>query len=125
MRCRILAIALLLTVAQSLTTPRLSIALPFNTDMMDKQPITGSIMRPKEPGSVAFGSLADRVETRDEALKLENPLKGDALSIASGERLFSTNCAPCHGRWTEGKHQAGSLPAMMPSVDRCRSAPRN
>ena len=74
-------------------------------------------MRPKAPNAVALGSLDARVDTREEANKLENPLKNDPLSVGSGERLFAVNCAPCHGQWVNGKHQVSSLPAMMPSVD--------
>lgn len=76
-------------------------ALPFNTDMYDPQPKTGEVMRPKVPDTVALGSLDYRVESREAALKLENPLKGDTLSTLSGKRLFSIHCSPCHGVYSE------------------------
>ncbi|MBX7144487.1 MAG: c-type cytochrome [Oligoflexia bacterium] len=93
-------------------------ALPFNTDMYHNQPITGDIMRPKAKDSVPMGSLERRVESKDEAAKLENPSKGDALSTANGERLFAVNCSPCHGQFAGGKQTAvGAVARFMPGPD--------
>ena len=92
-------------------------ALPFNTDMMDRQLVTGKVMRPKAPNTVAYGSLASRVETKEDAQKLENPLKADPLSAYNGERIFSANCSPCHGRWEGGAYMPSSLPVAIPSMD--------
>lgn len=72
-------------------------ALPFNDDMVDIQPRSGSVIRSKPPGSVAVGSLASRVATREEAEALQNPVKPDAVSKLKGRRLFAVNCSPCHG----------------------------
>lgn len=74
-------------------------ALPFNTDMYHPQPMTGEVMRPKAPDTVPMGSLQWRVENKQEALKLKNPLRGDMASILSGRRLYEVNCAPCHGTY--------------------------
>jgi mono/diheme cytochrome c family protein len=71
--------------------------LPFNDDMVSNPMKTGRVMRPLPSGSVSEGSSQYRVETREDALKLTNPNKGDKFSIASGKRLFSVNCSPCHG----------------------------
>ena len=92
-------------------------ALPFNQDMVGRQAVTGRIMRPKSENSVPLGSVSYRIESRQEAEKLENPLKGDPLSTANGERLFSANCAACHGHWVEGQWLPSSLPAGMPSMN--------
>ncbi|MBN8548639.1 MAG: c-type cytochrome [Deltaproteobacteria bacterium] len=74
-------------------------ALPFNTDMNHPQPVTGEVMRAKAPNSIPMGSLERRVETKADALKLKNPLKGNALSTENGHRLFAINCTPCHGSY--------------------------
>lgn len=71
-------------------------ALPFNSDMVDAQMRTGSVMRPSVPGTVSIGSLKNRVEDKAAAEKLTNPLVGDKDSPARGKRLFSANCSPCH-----------------------------
>jgi len=72
-------------------------ALPFNDGMVDIQPRTGAIMKPKAPNSVPKGSLAYRIEDKTEAETLSNPLKGDKFSAKSGKRLYKVNCYPCHG----------------------------
>ena len=87
-------------------------ALPFNQDMVGTQPVTGSIMRPKAPGSVPRGALSrysEKPEDLTKTLQITNPTKADADSLAHGERLFSVNCSPCHGSYTGGKHVASAM----------------
>lgn len=71
-------------------------ALPFNSDMVDAQMRTGSVMRPSVPGTVPVGSLKNRVADKAAAEKLTNPIPMSDDSIARGKRLFAANCAPCH-----------------------------
>jgi mono/diheme cytochrome c family protein len=89
----------LVSVAFSVLSSSTALALPFNTDMYDPQPMTGEVMRPKAPNSVPMGSLDRRLESKEAALKLQNPLRGDPVSVESGQRLFAINCAPCHGTY--------------------------
>lgn len=102
MQIRLFALSVVLLVA---ITAGFSInaafALPFNSDMVDAQLRTGSVMRPSVPGTVPMGSLASRVENKAEAEKLTNPIKGDAESVARGKRLFAVNCAVCHSDITK------------------------
>ena len=72
-------------------------ALPFNDDMVDVQKRTGTIMRPKATNSVPVGSLEYSVKSREEAIKLTNPIKNNPESIQRGRALFAVNCAGCHG----------------------------
>lgn len=72
-------------------------ALPFNNDMFDVQLRPGSTTRGKPNGSVPIGSLEYRVTSKEEALNLKNTVKSTARSIRNGARLFTVNCAPCHG----------------------------
>ena len=81
----------------ALALPSFVAALPFNDDMVNVQKRTGSVMRPKPADSIALGSLDYVVNTREEAQKLSNPLKGDKESAQRGRVLFSMNCYPCHG----------------------------
>lgn len=98
--------------------PAISYALPFNTDMYHGQPITGDVMRPKAIGSVPMGSLDRYVESKEEAAKLENPLKGDFASALAGERLYAVNCSPCHGTYSGGRQASiGAVAKFMPGPD--------
>ncbi|MBX7137941.1 MAG: c-type cytochrome [Oligoflexia bacterium] len=72
-------------------------ALPFNDDMVDVQPRAGSIMKPKPLGSIPRGSLSYTLQSREEALALNNPVAADERSIANGRRLFNMHCYTCHG----------------------------
>ncbi len=84
-------------------------ALPFNNDMSDVQMKTGSIMRPKAPGSVPMGSVEQRLSFSDDLTGLKNPLEGDTLSTARGERLFQINCSPCHGNLMKIPYEQGAV----------------
>jgi mono/diheme cytochrome c family protein len=93
-------------------------ALPFNTDMYHPQPMTGEVMRPKAANSVPLGSLERRIEKKEDAAKLTNPLKGDKLSIASGQRLFAINCSPCHGAYNAaGAQELRPVTSMIGAPD--------
>lgn len=77
--------------------PSEGFALPFNDDMVNVQKRTGVLMRQKVEGTVPLGMAHYNVLTREDAEKLDNPIKGDPASTAKGRRLFNVNCAPCHG----------------------------
>ncbi|MCB9029959.1 MAG: c-type cytochrome [Deltaproteobacteria bacterium] len=80
-----------------------ALALPFNSDMVNMPSLSsGQISRSLPEDSVAIGSLADRVESKDEALNLKNPNDShDKEAPLRGERLFRVNCMPCHGSYDE------------------------
>jgi len=96
MKARLLRSSLVVSVATLLAVSSVY-ALPFNSDMVNNQLRAGAIMRPLPEGSIAVGSLVGRLEKRDDALALSNPIKSDAVSIGAGQRLFAANCYPCHG----------------------------
>lgn len=78
-------------------------SLPFNDDLHHSQKYRpGAMARMKPAGSVPIGSLKHRIENKAEAMALVNPQKGDKLSIFNGKRLYSVNCAPCHGANADG-----------------------
>ena len=93
--------------------PALSYALPFNDEMVAVQMRAGSIMKPKVTGSVALGSLKNRLESKEEAQSLVNPLKGDPISTANGKTLFFKNCYACHGDITRSPVVAGPVGKKM------------
>lgn len=91
-------------------------ALPFNDDMVNinKHSRTGVMMRPKPMNSVALGSVATRLTSKEAAESLVNPLKGDAESTARGKRLWGVNCLPCHGDISKVPYQPGLVAAKLP-----------
>ena len=89
--------------------PVFASALPFNQDMVGNQLVTGSIMRPKPPGSVPMGARRVGIATKPQ--DLVNPLPGNSVSVLNGQRLFEINCQVCHGRWEDGKHIGNTLNA--------------
>ena len=121
MRYDMLLIATVLCLLLSATSGNLW-ALPFNDDMVDNQLRTGSLMRQKVKESVPVGSLASRVESKDEAKALLNPIKADPLSTASGQRLFAVNCFPCHGDISKSPYQPGPVSRFLPGPDLSQQA---
>ena len=88
-------------------------SLPFNDDMVDSQIKIGATMRARPKGTVPLGSLAERVENKEEALKLTNPMKTDANSVLRGKRLYEANCASCHGNIGSKDYEVGVAGALM------------
>ncbi len=89
-----LLVSLLLS---SLCAINFASALPFNDDMVDNQITTGQIMRPQPKGSVSKGSLEYKVDSKEAAQALTNPVPLTKASVLRGKRLFEVNCAACHG----------------------------
>lgn len=109
-------VASLATVLAVGVLPLAASALPFNDDMVNinKYSRTGVMMRPKPMNSVALGSVATRLTSKEEAESLVNPLKGDAESTARGKRLWAVNCLPCHGDISKIPYQPGYVAAKLP-----------
>ena len=103
-------------------------ALPFNDDMVMNNMKTGRLMRQQPADSVAVGAAESRVTTREEALKLTNPIKGDENSALNGRRLFMVNCSPCHGDIGATPYKPGKV-ALLPgpnlTLDAYRESPRS
>lgn len=78
-------------------------ALPFNQDMVNGQLQNGSIMRGAPKNSVPLGASKRQVKLQgnEEVVSL--------LSIKKGERLFSVNCSPCHGYYSEKGYVEGNV----------------
>lgn len=81
--------------------PKGASALPFNDDMVHNAPKTSEIMRPAPKGSVPLGSAARHV-TQAQAVTLTSPIPADEGSLRRGKRLWSVNCAACHGIYRDG-----------------------
>lgn len=122
--------ARLLAICSLLVCVKSAHALPFNDDMVLNPMKTGRVMRPSPPGSIAVGMLDVKIESREEALKLTNPYKGDKDSIVAGKRLFEVNCTPCHGNIDSNPYQKGKVGELVPiipnlSMDFYREKPKN
>ena len=121
---------IVLVVLLSLAAP--VYALPFNDDMVETQNLrTGSMMRPRVPGTVAKGETQYNIaagmpmpvetaprmsffmEQRTNVLDAKNPVEATKISLDNGKRLFSTNCSPCHGKYDENGHVPGLQLSML------------
>ena len=94
-----------------------AVALPFNDDLVNSQIKTGQVMRPKAEGVVPRGMASLRLEKKEDAVSLSNPLKGDARSLASGEQLYRINCSPCHGDITAKPWATGPVGMRLGAPD--------
>lgn len=92
-------------------------ALPFNDDMVNSPVTTGAIMRPLPDGTASDNISSYKLENREEALKLTNPIKGDKLSTLNGRRLFQVNCTPCHGDIEAKPYVPGPVAKFLPGPD--------
>ncbi len=114
------AVCLALTVVQlalSFAMPGAVQALPFNDDMVNSQIKTGQVMRPKVAGTVPLGSLnQSSVLTKEDAIKLENPVPTSADSVFVGKQLFRINCSPCHGKISKTSPELGKVQMGAPNL---------
>ena len=68
------------------------------------------------PAVVAGGVGLQTPQANLEAKKLKNPIPSDAASIEEGRKVYSRNCAPCHGpsgKGDGGMALGGSTPADL------------
>lgn len=89
-------------------------ALPFNQEMIGKQPGYGHITRQQPEGSIAAGASERYMGTREEAVNLKNPVVADKRSISNGRRLYAANCSMCHGRFIDNKYIVGGVQTQVP-----------
>ena len=62
----------------------------------------GSLPQEKKKEAAQEAPVAEFKMPPEEA-KRENPVKADTSSVAAGKRLFSSQCAMCHGKEGDGK----------------------
>ena len=116
-----------LTIAKSLVisllfVPTLAQAWPWDHDMMNQISI-----KPQEsvdqanPGMKAFPKRSvpvagTTVYVRDieAAKKMVNPVKADAKSVATGDRLYAIYCTLCHGKSGTGDGLVGEKLILKP-----------
>src|SRR5262245_51182877 len=58
---------------------------------------------------IIYAGAATAAQQPSDAAALKNPVPVNAASLAAGKKLFSTNCAPCHGVTGVGDGKAGEL----------------
>ncbi len=108
-----LAIALLLM-------PMMAQAWPWSDDMANQistkpQESTDGIgMKPFPKRSVPVPGTTVFVSDMGAAREMANPVTADAKSVATGERLFSIYCTPCHGKSGTGDGLVGEKLLMKP-----------
>ncbi|MDX8385943.1 MAG: cytochrome c [Gallionella sp.] len=109
-----LAIALLIA-------PMTVQAWPWSDDMANQISIkpqestgAGLGMTPFPKRSVPVAGTTVFVRDMEAARNMVNPVSADAKSVATGERLFSIYCVPCHGKSGTGDGLVGAKLLMKP-----------
>jgi len=87
---------------------------------MEEQPAVRPLTapRPAPEGSVPVGGV-ETLDDREDAQDLQNPYAADPGAAATGERLFNTHCAICHG--AKG-HGDGKVSAKFPQRRTCATS---
>ncbi len=90
-------IMLLLTIVTMV--PSVVYAWPWSTDMMNQPSIKPQEGVPNAfpARSVPVGGIPTRINNRDEAKDLQNPVPVSKASLKKGRTLFRIYCAACHG----------------------------
>lgn len=109
--------ALVLGLALLALTPQSLQALPFNDDMVDVQPNAGEMTRPRVEGTVPVGGLSEALLSKEKALTLVNPLRGDEDTLVRGKVLFQVNCSACHGNIGAKEYVPGVAGSKMGAPD--------
>jgi len=92
-------------------------ALPFNQDMVGSQLSVGDMHRADPLRSRERGFSARFMgDEPGDPNRFINPVPASARSIRHGERLYQSNCSPCHGRRIEGKQIEGGVQQWMPGL---------
>jgi cytochrome c len=92
-------------------------ALPFNQDMVGSQLSVGDMHRPDPLRSRERGASARFMgDEPGDATRFVNPVPASPRSIRHGERLYQSNCSPCHGRRIDGKQVEGGVQHLMPGL---------
>ena len=110
-----LAIALLLA-------PALAQAWPWDHDMMNQISVKPQeSVDANQPGmkefpkrSVPVAGTTIYVKDAEAAFKMTNPIPVSAKSVASGGRLFTIYCTPCHGKSGTGDGLVGEKLLLKP-----------
>jgi hypothetical protein len=92
-------------------------ALPFNQDMVGSQLSVGDMHRADPLRSKERGASARFMgDEPGDPNRFVNPVPASARSIRHGERLYQSNCSPCHGRRLEGKQIEGGVQQWLPGL---------
>jgi len=83
---------------------------PFRGNPQGSVPVTGVTVAEWE---VSYAPLPGTVDSMS---RLVNPVDADSRSIANGHRLYSVNCAVCHGDLGDANSSLRSVNPLMGSV---------
>jgi mono/diheme cytochrome c family protein len=115
-----------LVVPAALLVSSVALALPWDTDMADQQPVKAyeQVMAPPVEGTVAQPNLLtpepqvqNWLRGSPEGQALTSPYPADDAQLALGQHMFQIYCTPCHG--VDGEHLGpvaapGRLPGVVP-----------
>ncbi|MCC6220097.1 MAG: cytochrome c [Deltaproteobacteria bacterium] len=88
----------------------LAMAFPWDTDMNKLQSYKANeLTRSPVKGSVPIGYKPFTMTSDEAATQLKNPTEFSANSVWRGRRLWSANCAVCHGSQGDGNTSVGKV----------------
>ncbi len=85
-------------------------ALPWDRDMYSQQSLrSNEIARAPVEGTVPLGHKPFSMTMEEAEKNLVNPTAFDSHSVWRGQRLWNTQCLPCHGATAESNTKIGKL----------------
>lgn len=101
----------------SLFAPASARALPWDVDMYRQPSLKANeVARAPVPGTVPVGHVPFRMTADEADGKLTNPVQFDQDSVWRGQRIYSANCATCHGQKGDGKGPVGQWLGVVPNL---------
>ncbi len=111
--------------AVSIFLPAHSFALPWDIDMYRQESLkSNEVARSPVPGTVPVGYKPFTMSLEDADTQLKNPQPRTQQSAWHGQRLWATNCSPCHGVRADGKTSVGpkmGVPDLLADLYRNKS----
>ena len=100
-------------VAFSVFAPKQASALPWDVDMFSQENLKANeVTRAPVKGTVPVGFQPLGMTNDEASERLKNPVPATRNSAWRGSRLFSANCATCHGKKGDGKGPVGPQMAV-------------
>ncbi len=94
----------------AVSTASQAFAFPWDTDLNKQQSLKANeIGRAPAKGSIAIGAESFDMTLDDAEKKLSNPVPFSFDSVWRGRRLYTVQCATCHGQLAAGDGPVGPL----------------
>lgn len=100
-----------------MVAPDLTMALPWSRDMFNQPSVKPqeSYPLPVPTGIVSIQGAEKETDSRAKAVRIVNPVRPEAASIARGKTMYNIYCAVCHGKSGKGDGIVGKK--FIPPTD--------